>query len=73
MIQRRQHFRFALESGGSAEVVCERSRQDLDRPLTIQFGIPRAVPLTHTTGADGREDLVWIKFVVDDKRHMGFS
>ena len=47
MIQRGENFRFALKAGQAVEVGCERRWQDLDRDVTLQLRIARAIDLAH--------------------------
>ena len=58
MIQRREHFGFALKPGEALRVGGKCRRQDFDRDVALQFGICRAVDLAHAAGADGRDDFV---------------
>jgi hypothetical protein len=50
MIERCQHTRFALESRESLGVRRERGRQNLDRHITPEAGVVRAVHLAHSAG-----------------------
>ena len=57
MRERRDRLRFALEAGQPVGIGCNRLREDLDRHLAVQFVIPCAVELTHSAGAERRNDL----------------
>ena len=45
MVQRGEHFCFALETREPIGVSCERGRQDLDRDLAFQLGVGRPIHL----------------------------
>jgi hypothetical protein len=57
MGQRSDRFRFALEAGQRVGVGCNGLREDLNRHVPVEFPIARAVDLTHTAGAERRDDL----------------
>ena len=56
MIQRGEHARFALEPRAPLSIARERGWQNLDGDLAAEFGIARAIDLTHATGAEQRQD-----------------
>ena len=58
MIQRREHFRFALKAREPIGIGRERGRQDLDRDLTFQPRVGRPIHLPHPAFADLRGDFV---------------
>ncbi|GEM_PF-3725173 len=59
MIQRREDLRLALESRQTSGISSEGRRHDLDGDLAIQFGITRAVDLSHSARAE------WGKHLID--------
>src|SRR5215467_12426030 len=65
MIERSQHLRLALKAKHATRIVSERFRQHFQRDVTLQLHVARAVHLTHTTGADGRGDLIGAEFCAD--------
>ena len=58
MVQRRERLGFAREPGQPLGVIGERVRQDFERDVPIQIGVPGAVDQPHPALADGRDDLV---------------
>src|SRR5262245_49130838 len=58
MIQRREHFRFALGSGETLRVTRQGRRQDFDGDLPFQHRVGGAVHLAHASFAQLGEDLV---------------
>ena len=52
VIQRREDFRFALETRQPFRVRGKGGRKDLDRDLPLQFRVGRAVNLAHSTVAE---------------------
>ena len=58
MVQGREHFRFALKPREPIVVSSEGRRQDLDRDLTFQLGVGRAIDLTHSAFANLRGDVI---------------
>jgi hypothetical protein len=58
MIQRGEDLGFALKTGHAVRVMREFGREDLQRDITIELGVPRAVDLPHAAGAKRGEDLV---------------
>ena len=58
MIQRGEHFRFALEARESIGITGQRRRQDLDRDLALQPRVGRPIHLPHAALADLGGDFV---------------
>ena len=58
MIQRCQHFRFALEARQSLRVTGHRSRQHLDGDLSLQVRIGGPIDDAHAARANLRGDFV---------------
>ena len=58
MIQRGEHFRFALKAREPIGVAASDGGQHLDRDLAFQLGVGRAIHLAHAAGADLRGDFV---------------
>src|SRR5262249_31450385 len=58
MIQRRQHLRLTLESCDTVRIASERFRKYLDRYVTFQPQVARAIDITHAAGADETHNLV---------------
>jgi hypothetical protein len=58
MVQRREYLRFALESGESIGIDNALGWQNLERNLTLQHWIARAVDVRHATGVDPLENFV---------------
>jgi hypothetical protein len=58
MIERGEHFRFALKAREPIGISRERGWQDLNRDLTFQLGVRRPIHLTHPAFADLRGDVV---------------
>ena len=52
MIQRGKGLRFTLEAREPIGVVCEGIGQDLDRDVSVQLRIARAIHLAHPAFAD---------------------
>src|SRR5262245_3296078 len=52
MIERRQHARLAVEARQPLPILCERSRQDLDRDVAAELRVSGAVDVAHASGAD---------------------
>ena len=59
MVQRREHFGFALKAREPIVVSREQRRQNLDGDLAFELRIRRAVDLAHAAGSNGRDDLIW--------------
>ena len=58
MIERRKHFGFALEAGEPRAIGVHRGGQHLDRNLTLQPCVERAIHLAHSAFAKLRDDFV---------------
>ena len=58
MIERREHFGFALEARQPLAVGGHCGRQHLDRDLTLQPSVERAIHLAHSAGAERRDDFI---------------
>jgi hypothetical protein len=63
MIQRSDGASFAREALGELRI------GHLDRHITMQARIARAINLAHASFADKREDFVGSEFIADEKRH----
>ena len=51
MIERRQRLRFPLEARQSIRIRCEQFRQNLQRNITLQLRVERAINFAHSTRA----------------------
>ena len=69
MVQRSKELRLALEAGQAIRINCKQLRQDLQRDVAIQFGIARAIHLTHAAGAEGSEHFVSVETNAGRERH----
>ena len=58
MVERSQHFGFALKTREPVAIGGERGRQDLDRDLALEPGVGRPKHLPHPSFADLRSDFV---------------
>ena len=58
MIQRGEHFRFALESREPIASAATTAGRTLDRDLALQLRVGRAIDLAHAARADLRGDFV---------------
>ncbi len=58
MIQRRQHFRFALKTGEPFGIMRERFGQNFDGHIARELGVVRLIHLSHAACANGGGDLV---------------
>jgi hypothetical protein len=61
VIQRREHFRFALEPRQPFGITGDGRRQHLQRDLPLQVGVGRAIHLAHAAFAQQRDDVVGAK------------
>ena len=59
----------ALEARHALRVARKRFRQDLERHVALQLGIPRAVYLPHPSRAEGCEDFVRAEFGASGNGH----
>ena len=73
MVEGREDLRFALEPREPVRVGCKRLRQNLQRDVTIELGVSRAVDLAHTTGADLGQDLVLTEHFASHGRVLNFG
>ena len=58
MVERGQHLRLALEACDTIGIERERVGDDLQRDVTTEFCIARAIDLAHAARAEGGDDLV---------------
>ena len=58
MIQRCQHFRFALKTGEPFGIVRERFRQNFDGYVAPELGVVRLIHFAHAARANLRDDFV---------------
>jgi len=58
VVQGGKDLGFTFESGQTAGVGRDLSRQDLDRHVAVQFGIACAIHLAHSAAANQRQDFV---------------
>jgi hypothetical protein len=56
MIERREHLGLPLKSREPLGIRREHRRQHLDRDLTLQPGVRRAIHLAHAAGTKWRDD-----------------
>src|SRR6266542_2932418 len=59
-----------LEAAQPVGVLGERGGKHFDRHLTLQACVPRGVHLSHSSGSQGRENLVRTKATARRKRHL---
>jgi hypothetical protein len=70
VVQRRERARLSLESRQSFWICRICLRQHLDRDITTEPRIMRAIDLTHSAGAEGRHDLVRAEARSDGQSHV---
>ncbi len=70
MIEQPRRLRLLLEPPQPVRVVGEGGRQNLNRHLAREPRVPCAIHLTHPSGAEGREDLIWTKLAAGRDRHL---
>ena len=58
MVQRREHFGFALKASKPIVVSRERGRQNLNGDLAFELRVRRAVDLAHPAGAYGGDHFI---------------
>ncbi len=58
MVERREHLRFALEAREPVRVLCERSRQHLQRDVAVEPGVAGTIDLAHSAFAQLGHDLI---------------
>ena len=73
MIERGEHFRFALKTRETIRVRRDRGRQNLDRDLTFQPGVGRPKYLTHPAFADLSGDVVDADSVAGSEGQEGWQ
>src|SRR5450759_2759487 len=71
MVERRQHLRFTAQARESIGIGGERVRQNLQRDVAIELGIPRAVDLAHAARANERQDFVYAETGAGCEGHSG--
>jgi len=70
MIQRSQHFRFALKTGKPLGVVCECFRQNFDGYVAPKLRVMRLIHFSHSTRTNGGEDFVRAEFGATGDGHL---
>ena len=58
MVQRGEHFSFALKTRKAIRIAGDRGRQNLDRHRSFQVAVGRTIHLAHSARAEGGEDFV---------------
>jgi hypothetical protein len=58
VVQRGQHFRFALEARHALGIASERFRQNFDRHVALQFRVAGSIHFAHAARADGGQNFV---------------
>ena len=58
MVQRREHFRLALQPGHPLGIVGKRVGQHLDRNVALEPGVVGAIHLSHSACANLRQDFI---------------
>jgi hypothetical protein len=71
--ERRDRPGFSLEARERGRVGGEPLRQDLDRDVAFELGVPRSVDFAHPTCAERREDLVRAEARTRGERHFNPS
>jgi hypothetical protein len=69
VIERREQFGFPLESRQSVGVVRNAVREDLERDIPLQSGVPRLVDFAHPADSEQGEDFVHADPGACNKRH----
>src|SRR3989304_1455096 len=62
MIERGEHFGFALEAGQAFGVAGEFFRQDFDGYVAVEFGVVGLIDVAHAAGADVGGDFTGAEF-----------
>ena len=57
-VEGRERFQLPLESRQTIGITGQRLGQDLERDLSIELGVARAIDLAHTPGPERAENLV---------------
>jgi len=73
MRERGDGLRLTLETRAPIRIARKPDGQDLDGDITLQSRIARAIHLAHTTGADGRDDLVGTDARPGNEFHAGVA
>jgi hypothetical protein len=71
VVQCGENLRFTLEAGEPIAIVGERVREDLDRDIPIQSGVPGPIDLAHPSRAQGTDNLVRSEPRGRRERHRG--
>ena len=71
MVQRREDFRFALESRQPLGIAGHRRRQHLDGDAALQIGVGRPIDLAHAARADLGGDFIRTEAGADCEGHVG--
>jgi len=58
VVERRNSFGFTLEAGNSISIAYEMLRKNLDRHVSLEAPMPRAIHFAHTASTEGRQDFV---------------
>jgi hypothetical protein len=56
MVQRGENLSFAFEAGEPVRIEGEHLWQNLERDVAIEFGVARAIDLSHAPRTDSGED-----------------
>ena len=59
VVQRGEHFSFALKTREAIGVAGDGRRQHFDRDRPFQVAVGRAIDLAHATGANGGNNFIW--------------
>src|SRR5262249_14847984 len=69
MVERRENFRFTLESAHSVNIARELVRQNLDRDFALELQVAGAVDLAHAAFAEQSGDFVGTEDCAEWDRH----
>jgi hypothetical protein len=69
MIQRGQHFGFALKAANALGVAGDGVRQDLDRDIPFELRVARSIDFSHAAASDERCDLIGPQFLANFQGH----
>ncbi len=61
MVEGSEDLRFACEAREPVRIEPRQRRENLERDVAVQLGVPRAIDLAHPAGAEQRDDLVVAK------------
>jgi hypothetical protein len=70
MVQRGEHLGLALEAAQAVRIEGEQLGQHLQRDITIQPGIARAIDLAHAADANGHDDFILTEPAPGRQRHL---